>query len=408
MPKGSSNSARPEADVFAELKTLCTSAGYIHAIAYFCWRDNLIRHSGPQVVAKDLEHLHSHDRLLRTEIATLIGLMVQKPFDLLLPKPADMQAYIAGTDALLQELHRALGPHLLWGDLCAGKAPEHNPFADAMAMREPIFYSGESAYNFQYRDLARLKYRMDDEWLEANKGFRIDEACQIADALGKIHSERQLDCARSLRKQPPDQWTMLPGFMFTTQDVVGACRTGPERVEHFLDAFSCEPHERNTSFTALNEFNATNATPILKIEHGLYVLLQHYSLLEAIYETPFFWMIADEDYSKTALTNRGCFTEGFAANRLEAVFGASRVLRNVDIYKGKNRFAEADALVLYGDRAIVVQAKSKRLTIEARKGNDTKLKDDFKKAIQSAHDQAQLCAEALMKQRLQVRCFIRC
>ena len=43
----------------------------------------------------------------------------------------------------------------------------------------------------------------------------------------------------------------------------------------------------------------------------------------------------------------------------------------------------------------MVQAKSKRLTIEARKGNDLQLKDDFKKAIQNAYDQAQLCAEAL-------------
>lgn len=70
-------------------------------------------------------------------------------------------------------------------------------------------------------------------------------------------------------------------------------------------------------------------------------------------------------------------------------------MRNVDIYKGKNRLGEANSLVLYGDRAIVVQAKSKRLTIEARKGNDLKLKDDFKKAIQNAYDQALLCAEAL-------------
>ena len=64
-------------------------------------------------------------------------------------------------------------------------------------------------------------------------------------------------------------------------------------------------------------------------------------------------------------------------------------------YSGRNRFAEADALVFFGDRAIVVQAKSKRLTIEARKGNDLQLKEDFKKAIQSAYDQARRCAEAL-------------
>ena len=188
---------------------------------------------------------------------------------------------------------------------------------------------------------------------------------------------------------------MLPGFMFTTQDLADVSGVPKERVEPILDAFSCGPDERNTSFIALNEFNVTNSTPIFKTDHGSYILLQHYSLIEAVYETPFFWMAADKAYLPVAFANRGRFTEGFVADRLEAVFGVARVLRNVDIYKGKNQFAEADALVLYGDRAIVVQAKSKRLTIEARKGNDLQLKDDFKKAVQNAYDQAQLCAEAL-------------
>ncbi|MNT08706.1 hypothetical protein D3C72_1434560 [compost metagenome] len=53
-------------------------------------------------------------------------------------------------------------------------------------------------------------------------------------------------------------------------------------------------------------------------------------------------------------------------------------------------------LAIYGRRAILVQAKSKRLTIEARKGNDLQLKDDFKKAVQDAADQAFLCATALL------------
>jgi hypothetical protein len=263
-------------------------------------------------------------------------------------------------------------------------------------MREPIFYGGESAYNFQYRDLARLKYRADDEWLETYKGFRIDEACQISEALGNLQSRRVMECSRPLREQPVDQQTLLPAFTFTIQDAADVSGVAAERVERILDAFSCGPDEHNTSFIALNEFNITNSAPILKTQQGSYVLLQHFSLLESVYESPFFWMAADKAYSPIALTNRGRFTESFVADRLESVFGASRVLRNVDIYNGKNRIAEADALVLFGDRAIVVQAKSKRLTIEARKGNDLRLKDDFKKAVQDAYGQALLCAEALI------------
>jgi len=322
--------------------------------------------------------------------------MVQKPIDFSLPEPKSLRDFIDRTEALLQELHESLTKPWFDGwDFEAGVAPERDPFASAAGMREPIFYGGESAYNFQYRDFARLKYRADDDWLDANKGFLIEEACQVIEALEKLQLARQHEWAQTLRKQPPNQWTMLPSFTFTTNEVTESSGVAIERVERFLDAFSCGPIERNTSFSALNEFNVTNASPILKLGQGSNILLQHYSLLEAVYESPFFWMAADKVYAPTALANRGRFTESFVTDRLIAVFGAARVFPNVDIYRGKNRFAEADALMLYGDHAIVVQAKSKRLTIEARKGNDLQLKDDFKKAIQSAYDQALNCATAL-------------
>lgn len=47
------------------------------------------------------------------------------------------------------------------------------------------------------------------------------------------------------------------------------------------------------------------------------------------------------------------------------------------------------------DRAIVLQAKSKRLTLESPKGNDKQIQDDFKKSVQDAYDQGYLCASVL-------------
>nr|WP_241498900.1 SEC-C metal-binding domain-containing protein [Rufibacter ruber] len=54
-----------------------------------------------------------------------------------------------------------------------------------------------------------------------------------------------------------------------------------------------------------------------------------------------------------------------------------------------------DVLVIFANRAIVIQAKSKKLTIAARKGNDNSLRSDFKKAVQEAYDQAYLCSTFL-------------
>lgn len=346
--------------------------------------------------AQDLWRAQGRDKLIRTEISTLIGLMVREPIDMSLPAPGQLEGYIDQTESLLEELHRAMQrPWFQGWNFEAGEPPEEDPFDNAAAMREPIFYSADSAYDFQYRDFAPIKYGADDDWLQKNKGFWISDACKVAEAVSKEQVKRQIECIRLLPEKAPSERTILPAFIFTTEDAVKVSSVAKKIVERILDAFSCGPHERNEGFTALNEFSIANSKPILKTPEGSYILFQHYSLLEAIYESPFFWMNEDESYKEKALTNRGRFTELFAGDRLEAVFGPAHVFRNVDIYKGRNRVAEADVLVLYGDRAVVIQAKSKRLTIEARKGNDLQLKGDFKNAIQNSYDQALLCSEAL-------------
>ena len=46
--------ARNEIEIFEELQKLCCSPGFIHAIAYFCWRDNILKFSGEQVKEDDV------------------------------------------------------------------------------------------------------------------------------------------------------------------------------------------------------------------------------------------------------------------------------------------------------------------------------------------------------------------
>lgn len=96
------------------------------------------------------------------------------------------------------------------------------------------------------------------------------------------------------------------------------------------------------------------------------------------------------------MDHRGEFTEEFSEKRLKLVFGDNNVFSNVNIIgKDGNVAGEIDVLVVFSNRAVVVQAKSKKLTIESRKGNDNALKDDFKKAIQKAYDQALSCSKLL-------------
>lgn len=391
--------ARDEAEVFADLKALCASDGFIHAIAYFCWRDNIIRYSGEEVSEDDVKHQYSLEKLLRTEIATLIGLMVQSDLTLDIPEPKVLQSHIDQSEALLGEMQLSLQKPWFEAFQQMAKGQDiPDPFRTAVGLREPIFYSAESAYNFQYEELAERKYSSDANWLIANKGFSISDAKLVAQTISKAQMAGLLQQRADMLAKHPDEWTFLPGFIFKLDEVAEEAQLSLETVANILSAFSVDLQKGNPAFTDLSSFNETNAAPIIQLDENTYVLLQVYSLLEAVYEAPFFWMLSDKSYADTASENRGNFGEQFLAERFRSVFGEANVFQNVDIYKGKQRYAEADVLIIYGSRAIIVQAKSKRLTIEARKGNDLQLKSDFKKAIHDAYDQALQCADALKGQ----------
>jgi hypothetical protein len=64
---------RQEFDVFSELAKLCSSPGYVHAIAYLCFRDHTIKYLD-SVTADDVLKQCSMNKLVRTEMSTLIGL----------------------------------------------------------------------------------------------------------------------------------------------------------------------------------------------------------------------------------------------------------------------------------------------------------------------------------------------
>jgi len=389
---------REEAKIFSDLGTLCVEPGFAHAIAAFCFRDNTIR-VGEALKGESMAHMFSFSRLSRTEISTLIGLMARQPIDLSHPGPKVIQACCDRAEALLHELHRAMSA--VWFEGIGPEQladPDFNPFARGSSLREPIFYGGESAYSFQYRDLAVEKYRRDDRWLREHRGFEIATARRVVRAVGRLQNRKLFAHLESLRDKPQAEWTLLPGFLVSAPEVAAEAGLTEALVTPVFEAFALADGERNVSFDSLQDYNVTNAAPLIPVGGGVYLLFQNYSLAEAIYEGPFYWMGADTAYKNTALAHRGAFTEQVAYDFLRRVYGPDSVFSNVTLPAAKGvTKGEIDVLVLFGDRAIVVQAKSKRLTIEARKGNDLLLKDDFKKAIQDACDQAISCGTELLK-----------
>jgi len=387
---------RSEQTIFDALAGICTSPGYVHAVAYLCSRDNTIQYSG-EMKAEDMQHLFSKSRLIRTETSTLIGLMLKSEIDYAIPAPQVLEKYVESTESLLEEIHHAMSAPF-WRDIDPAKIAEKdfNPFTNGAALREPIFYGGESAYSFQYRDFSPAKYGNDDPWLVANKGFSIQDARNVVFALSHLQDEKAINVLQAMRGAPPKAWAFLPGNTFTVQEIADYGHIAPGIVDKVLSAFAVPQGARNEQFKALHDFNIANASPLIRTSDGSYLLFHIYSLVEALYEAPFYWMGADKAYVSKAMQNRGIFTEQFAIERLRQVFGAENVFANIDIYESKGtKLAEIDVLVLFGNRALVLQAKSKRLTLEARRGNDLQIKDDFKKSIQDSSDQAYRCAKLL-------------
>jgi len=135
--------------------------------------------------------------------------MAKGDIDVGIPNPSILQNYLDQSEALLHEMHMSLQKP--W--MVAFEAMAHNPSAardvsplsTAEALREPIFYGGESAYNFQYEELALQKYGADNDWLNSNVGFPIDEACIVARKLGELQMQKLLGVHEAMRKTHPNE-----------------------------------------------------------------------------------------------------------------------------------------------------------------------------------------------------------
>lgn len=384
---------RSESTIFSDLEFLCCSPGYIHAIAFFCFRDNTVGYANKMKV-EDLLQQYTNERLVRSEISTLIGLACKQNLDSKLPQPEIIQEYIDRTEKLLEELHQSMMQPMI--ETLSTLNPSSNPFASGQALREPIFYSGEGAYNFQYRDFSFEKYKNDDAWFVKNKGYSIRQANAIISAIYRIQNNKLTSFMNELPKISPEKWTCLSVYTFTVDEIVKESKEEKTTVNSFIKSFVVPESINKKDFKSLGDFSPLNAYPIIELDENEFLLFQSYSLSEALYETPFYWLVEDTPYKDTALKNRGEFTEEFSKKRLENVFGKGHVFTNVNIYDKKTRVGEIDVLVTFANRAIVLQAKSKKLTLEARKGNDNSLKEDFKKAVQDAYNQAYLCAGFLI------------
>ncbi len=390
-----------EAEVLDRLEKTCTSVGYVHALSFLCWQYNFIGFD-KEITPDAVQGMKGENRLLRSEIALLKRLMYSAEIDMTFPGSIKIQEYIDESHRLLQELHQVLSSAYLHS--LKNSNPElygNDIFTDPSVLREPIFYSSESAYDFQYKEFSVLRHAADAKWMIEKMGFSPFELTQFYDGVCALTVFRLQEIKRSTNLESIDTLTLLPAFMFLKYDIISQTGLKEDTVENIITAFSPSRPAPLETYRHVGSWNELTSKPIIRISNDEFFLLQSYSFIESAYESPFYWMINDKAYRNVAAENRGCFTESFAELRLENIFEKNRIFKNIYIHnKSGDSIGEIDVLVLYADRAIVLQAKSKRLGEAARKGIEGALKSDFEKTVQAAYDQGFSCGECLMDKNL--------
>ncbi len=385
---------REVSEIFEDLRVLAQSDGALHSISSIIYRDwVLIVDMEEGKVVDDAERRWSTEKLNKNELMLLLGLTVQssspKTFSVL-PHSDD---FPAKADRLLREFHdRLLMDYVSQLDVDKAIFAE-GPDALSAVAREAIYYGAESFYLHQFEKFSRHRYRQDGDWLLGNAGLSIRPMLDIARFIvDRINL--QMTVVGPLRgdKKLENQGVLTNSLLVSKDTLV---KKFGEKAKVFTSKFATPILDQNLQFTNPFSVNQVSLAPLIDLGDALYVPSQ-YRLLETIYESPFYWMMDDLQYLNTAAEHRGAFLENTAAHLLRAVFSADHVFENVTIRRNRKEIAgEADVLVVYGEFVIVVQAKSKRITLKARAGDIDALKADFEGAIQAPYRQAYEFAELI-------------
>lgn len=393
-----SQPVRTEREVIAELRSLVQSPGFIHAFAYLVFKSNIVT-AGEQFTKEDFLKIYERTSLLRTESNLLLALLLSAPVCLNVPTGRETEEHINRTLALLEELHQAVlepGHAILREALLAHVSGEEgvDPLRKGAILREAFFYGSESAFPFQYLDLAKKRYASDADWLRQNVGFTIEEAVSVMSAIREMLTEKLPIVFEQIRQRDPREWTFLPLFRVDIDEVISSCGLAPQIVDTVVEQFQSREGYQ-IEIDNISQFNPVNARPLIRLaDGGLYSFLE-YSLCESVYESPFYWICSDKKYLGAHSQSRGSFLEKAVEELLVSIFDGANIYRNVVFKPSRDAKAEADVILVHGERAFVFQAKSKKLTEKAKLGDEGSIEADFQAAVQTGYDQALDCIDCL-------------
>ena len=382
-----------ESQILGELQTLACSPGFIYALAHAAAANTFIQ----------LEGSDPHERFSIKELTLMAGLLALRPIDsTVIPDEEALTVQVGHMFALLKKLHEVVSQPMTNGTMSrvTEGLPENATQANAplttpsgSEMVEPFFYVGTGAFDFQYLDLAGQKYCYDSDWLESNIGLSLPLMVSAARKLQDLR-ERCFPSLLQAQTYADRCQAALATFSFSRNDLN---LLSDSEFEGFIEKFAVTPGEVRHRLDGVGSLNELEFRPIIRLSEDEFFMPVGFMLAKAIYESPFFWMITDNDYKDQVSNHRGRSTEEIANRLLSPIFG-DKVYRNVTVaeVQSKQTVHEIDVLALAGNRGVAIQAKSKRLTALSRQGDDEEIKRDFFQAVQEAYEQGLTSRQLLL------------
>ena len=380
-------SDRTQLEIFADLERLCQEPGFIYSFCLMVARSLWIS------TDDDFLDTNWNERPNRGELSLLLGILTKHTIKLkVVLTEEDILDQVGIATGLLEELHRQVAfpqplnePTLTDQEDISVRMKRYEEWMNSgLGMVEPIFYGGEGAYDFQFLEMASKRYAADDQWIQNHTGSSLETFIEISKSIGQLTLEQ----VRSIKPGPPFHklsTAALSAMSFRLEDFPATDR---HTFENFITAFSCTPGYINQKFGGIGDYNEVHSRPVISLGDGRYCVPILPDLPKAIYESPFYWMYKDDQYRETARWNRGNATESITRDLLVSVFGSNRVFRGVKVKRGRRDVTDIDVLAISGNKAVIAQCKSKKLTIGAKQGDGRILRTDFIKAVQDAYDQA--------------------
>lgn len=447
---------RDSKEIIKDLRELVNSVGYIYALCLIIMDDFHFEVEKMHEV-NYWDRLNKNEVSLLIGLLIQEPITLEKP-----ESPFDLLELKKRTYSLMEELHSSTNKpmidkfkYLLDNQSSDLKPSKKEFFGGENSFIEPIFYAGDGIYDFQYLEYLEKKYKYDEIWLRENKSFEFNTAKEIVSHIKTLHQNKiskvnflglkenkskilkKLQKDKSIpkegRRKKIDEFLSMMEFyqffeLFDTENHINKglvpeqitesgwisfynglidllCVSPDEfdsnlKVVTFLNNFSIPANSKGTNkqFENIGDFNLFTAKPIIELENKKYFIPISFSLFEAVYESPYYWMLEDKKYLSKLSEHRGKVGEEITYRLLENVFGSNRVFQSVRIESKKGHDdSDIDVLCILGNKALCVQVKSKKLTQLSRKGSFEQLQKDFKGAVQDAYNQGIVCRDRILE-----------